>query len=75
MSKGSKIVPVRIDDDMYAEMEQAIKARNQRTREEPWKMSAFIRYCVRAELKHMKRGRASGRRNAKARKAGIECLP
>lgn len=72
MSKGSKIVPVRIDDDMFAEMVEAMESRNRQSREEPYKMSAFIRYCIRTKLEHMKRGRAAGRKAAKAKKQGVQ---
>ncbi len=57
MAKGSRIVPVRIEDDMYASMEKLIASRNKNTQEEPWSMSSFIRYCIRAKMLHNARGK------------------
>lgn len=71
MSKRSKIVVVRIQDAMYEEMTKAMESRNRQSRDEPLLMSSFIRYCIRTKIDHMKRGRSSGRKAAKAKKAGM----
>lgn len=68
MSKGSKIVPVRISDELYGEMLAAMDSRNNKTQEEPHTVSDFIRYCIRTKLAHAARGRSSGRKAAKAKK-------
>lgn len=70
MSKGSKIVPVRISDDLYQAMESAIDSRNKATQEEPFNVSDFIRYCIRYKLAHTERGRSSARKKSKAAKQG-----
>lgn len=61
MTKGNPIVPVRLTAAMLKEMDEAIKARNLRTREEPWERGSFIRCAIRDKLHHMKRSRRSRR--------------
>lgn len=70
MSMGSKVVPVRISVELYGEILAAIDARNNHTQEEPFNVSDFIRYCIRTKLAHTARGRAAGRKQAKAKKQG-----
>lgn len=68
MSKGSKIVPVRIDEDLLEQMEQAIESRNAATQEEPFNVSDYIRFCIRTKLAHTARSRSTGRKAAKERR-------
>lgn len=57
MSKGSKIVPVRIPDEMLAEMESAVASQNFHTKGEPLTVSGWIRQCVERELRDRRRKR------------------
>lgn len=57
MSRGSRIVKVRVPENLLAWIEETIAGRNQRTRKEPWTMSDFLREAVAEKLKHMSRSR------------------
>ena len=57
MSKGSKIVPVRIPDRLFAELVAALKSQNYHTREEPLTLSGWVRKCVIDKLNHLERGK------------------
>lgn len=57
MSKGSKIVPVRIPRGLLLRAELQIAARNMVTRDEPWDMSEFIRVSIERNLRKMERSR------------------
>lgn len=62
MSKGSKIVPVRIPDELYELMQHAIICINERRREEPYDVSSFIRMCIRHKLDHRIRSKRKYKR-------------
>lgn len=55
--RGSKIVPVRVDEDTVREMARAIRERNNRSANVPWNASDFIRQAIRDKLDHIKRSR------------------
>lgn len=57
MSKGSKIIPVRIPDELLTDLENAVKSANSTRREMPYTVSAWIRKCVEEKLAHLKRSR------------------
>lgn len=61
MSKGSKVVVVRIPAELGTEIDDAIHAANAVTREEPYNRSTWVRKCITDRLKHLARGR--GQRN------------
>jgi len=65
MSKGNPIVPVRFDSAMLFQMRDAIAQRNERTSNEPWTMSDFIKAAVWEKLCHMERSRKGKRRKRK----------
>jgi len=56
-SKGSKIVPVRIPQEMLDEMQEMIASRNFNAPGEPWDVAKFIRKAVAEKIAHMKRSR------------------
>jgi len=57
MSRGSKIVPVRIPDEMLAEVQEAVDSQNFHTKGVPLRVSEWIRKCIEVKLKHLKRSR------------------
>jgi hypothetical protein len=57
MSKGSKIVPVRIPDDLLDEMLKQIDATNLTRKEEPFRVGAWIRQAIQDKLAHNRRSR------------------
>lgn len=54
MSKGSPIIPVRIPDELLAEIDAVVSSYRDA---EPWTRSSFIIHCVRAELAKRQRSR------------------
>lgn len=59
MSRGNKIVPLRLSAETLAAMEARIERRNASTREEPWTVSDYIRHCIARDLAHIERGKKS----------------
>jgi len=57
MSKGSRIVPVRIPDDLFVRMLCQIEATNERRKQEPFDVSSFIRQALEDKLDHCSRSR------------------
>jgi len=55
MSKGSKVVPLRIDQELLNEIEQSVGAANYYTKGEPYTTSSWIRKCIREKLDHLRR--------------------
>lgn len=50
MSKGNKIVKVRMEPALLEELERQLASRNEHCREAPWTLSDFVRDCVRERL-------------------------
>ena len=59
MSKGNKIVPVRMTETLLHEIEAQIASRNAVAAGEPWVISDFIRTACQEKLKKMARSRAA----------------
>jgi len=57
MSKGSKVVPVRIPDELYIRMIAQIDKTNERRKEEEFDVSSFIRKAIEDKLDHANRSR------------------
>lgn len=55
--KGSRIVPVRIPEELLRRVELQIAQRNMVTNEAPWTMSDFVRVSVERNLSKMERSR------------------
>lgn len=55
MSKGSKIVPIRFEAELLAEIMAALKRRNATTRDEEITLSEWVRRTCKDKLKHLKR--------------------
>lgn len=70
MSAGSRIVPVRIPEDLELAILDCIAGRNLRSPNEPWTMSEFIRQAITEKLCHMERSRS--RRRIRAKEAPYE---
>lgn len=66
MTEGNPKLLVRVPPELLQEICEIIARRNQRTREEPWDVSKFIRCAIRDKLHHMQRSRRSHRRKRKA---------
>lgn len=57
MSKGSKVVPIRIPDELRKEIELFMMERNEYSREAPLSLSEWIRKACEEKIAHLKRGR------------------
>lgn len=57
MSKGSRIVPVRVPRDLEIRIAAAIASANQSTKEEPYTLSEWIRKAVVEKLDHLERSK------------------
>jgi hypothetical protein len=55
MSKGSRIVPVRIPRELEVRILTAIERANHHTKEEPYTLSDWIRKCIEEKLAHLER--------------------
>jgi hypothetical protein len=62
MSAGNKIIPVRFNDTLLSWLQEELDKRNRNPLCEHMTISDYIRYCVRAELKHRRRGRSPRRK-------------
>lgn len=62
MSRGSKIVPVRIPDELLDEVEVAVSSQNYHTKGEPHTLSGWIRKCIAEKLAHLKRSNKKRKR-------------
>lgn len=62
MSKGSKIVPIRIPEDLLEQILVRIASANVQRSEEPYTMSSWIIKCIRDRLDHNTRSRRKRRR-------------
>lgn len=67
-SKGSRIVPIRIPDVLYTEIEDAIASANVFSFNQPYNVSEWIRGAVAEKLGHLRRARNS-RKNRKKKDA------
>lgn len=65
MSKGSRVVPVRMPDELMEEIMAYIVRRNWATMTEPYSLSTFIRKAIREKLDHAKRSSRKNRRTDK----------
>lgn len=57
MSRGSRIVNVRFEDELFRLTILAVGRVNMKRRGEPFTLSDFIRKCVEDKLLHMERGK------------------
>ena len=57
MSKGSKVVPVRIPDELLAEIESAIESANYHTKGEIYTVSSWIRKQLEMKLHNLRRSK------------------
>lgn len=60
MSKGSTIVPVRMDQDSIELLDRIIAELNGRRRDAPFDRSSFIRKAIEEKIKHVWRSRRNG---------------
>lgn len=65
MTLGNPKIIIRVPRELIAEMKEAIRRRNLRSREEPWVFSDFVRIAIRDKLHHMQRSRGRKRRSKK----------
>lgn len=57
MSKGSKVIQLRIPSKMLDVMLLALNQANERRREAPYDMSSWIRACIVEKLAHLARSK------------------
>jgi hypothetical protein len=71
MSKGSRIVGIRVEADLEAAIETAIASANYHSRIEPHTLSSWIKAAIREKLAHIQRSKRKGKKNdgANARNA------
>lgn len=62
MSKGNRIVPVRISAEMMSAIEASIESLNVRAGPNHWNVSDWIRQAILDKLAHMQRSRRPRRR-------------
>lgn len=62
MSRGNRIIKVRITAEFAAAIEAQILSRNNHSAEEPWVISDWIRVAMREKLDKMRRCRAPRKR-------------
>lgn len=62
MSKGSKIIPIRMSDMYLDALDAAVRRANRTTRGEPYDRSSWIRKAITEKLDHLLR---SSRRKPK----------
>lgn len=55
MSKGSKIIPIRLSDLYLAALDRAIVSANKRVKGEPYDRSSWIRKALTEKLDHLAR--------------------
>lgn len=55
MSKGSKIIPVRMEASLIESISRQLNSRNEKSANSPWTMSDFIRASVIEKLQHYRR--------------------
>ncbi len=71
MSKGSKIVNVRIEDQLHERMQEELTRRNELTSQSVWSMSDYIRQAVMEKIAHADRSRKkTGERRYECRDCG-----
>lgn len=56
MSKGSRIVLIRIPLELMTKIEKAIVSANASTKAEPYTISSWFRKCVTDKIEHLLRG-------------------
>lgn len=70
MSRGNKILKLRVRPELLAEIESVISARNERSSGEAWDMSGFLRAAIREKLDKMARSRDGAARRKNKGKGG-----
>ena len=70
MSKGTKRVTVRIDDDILDQVRELVISHNNHSPDEPWDLSDFIRVSIveKIDLARRRRGKRGGVRHPPPRK-------
>lgn len=61
MSKGTPVRSIRIGSDLWAVMNEVIGQVNERRKEQPYDVSAFVRAAVRDKIAHIMRSRKKGK--------------
>ena len=57
MSKGSKVVPVRIEAELLAMIDLLILRANEHTQEEPYTRSSWIKKALAEKINHLARSK------------------
>lgn len=65
MSKGSKIVPVRLSDEILVTLDELVDRCNQNRKEEPYNRSTFIRNLICDKLSHVLRAEKAAKKRRK----------
>ena len=71
MSRGSRIIPVRVKPELLAKIQETIKRRNANTSDAPWTMTDFFLAAVQDKLRHLERARHQRCRRRKASPADM----
>lgn len=57
MAKGNQVIPVRINPEILALINEAIASRNERTSDIPFTLSQWIRAAIMEKLAHLQRSK------------------
>lgn len=68
MSRGSKIVPVRLPEKLYHAIVEAMESANRTRFEEPYVVSTYVRKCLVEKLEHLERSKK--KKSSKQEKGG-----
>jgi hypothetical protein len=66
VSKGTRIIGIRVPDALRAKIETAVTRSEQSATREPFTLTTFILAAIREKLDHMARSRRPGRRRKQA---------
>lgn len=67
MSRGTKVIPVRLAQELLDLIDREIEIRARHATVEPWTRSDFIRSAIREKVRH-KRASRGERKNAPSKK-------
>jgi len=71
MSAGNPILKMRVPQEVLDWIESRIAARNEVSRDEPWDVSAYLRWLIATDQRHQAAAARQGvSRRAKAQKGG-----
>lgn len=74
MSKGSRVVTFRMEEELMTRVDAAIASANLSREDQPYNLSDWLRGAIEAKLAHLSRGKRSRKRNALRAAVAADCL-